>query len=221
MEPEFMGRLPIRVVCDPLKENDLFEIMRKSEGSIIRQYERAFRAYGIDVFFEESALRAIASRASKEQTGARALLTVCEKILRDFKFELPESGVRSLTVSPELVNDPETVLKQLLAVGHAERERARRSIVREFAERFSAEHGVEISFEEEAMTRLIAKADEASVGIRDYCARAFRDYEFGLALIRRNSGKTQFKIPLEAVENPDGVLSQWVVASYSKDAPQT
>jgi ATP-dependent protease Clp ATPase subunit len=83
MEPEFIGRLPVRVVCDPLSSADLFEILKRSEGSIIRQYERAFRAYGVEVFFEDEALREIAARAAQENTGARGLLTVCERIFRD------------------------------------------------------------------------------------------------------------------------------------------
>ena len=51
-EPEFIGRLPVRVVCEHLTEDDLFEIMKRSEGSIIRQYRRDFEAYGIDAIFE-------------------------------------------------------------------------------------------------------------------------------------------------------------------------
>jgi ATP-dependent protease Clp, ATPase subunit len=43
-EPEFIGRLPVRVVCEELDANDLFDIMKFSEGSLLRQYERAFRA---------------------------------------------------------------------------------------------------------------------------------------------------------------------------------
>ena len=46
-EPEFIGRLPVRVVCEELDADDLFKIMKYSEGSLLRQYERAFRAYGI------------------------------------------------------------------------------------------------------------------------------------------------------------------------------
>jgi endopeptidase Clp ATP-binding regulatory subunit ClpX len=216
MEPEFMGRLPIRVVCDPLTEGDLFEIMKSSEGSIIRQYERAFRAYGIEVFFEEEALRAIAVAAAKEQTGARALLSVCEKVLRDFKFELPGSGVKSFTVTSSLVENPREALRVLLELGHVEHEKALRSIVQEFALRFSAEHQLGLSFEEPATDLILKKAEKSETGIRDFCAKAFRDYEFGLALIRKNSGRTDFKIPAEAVENPDRVLSQWVVASYQE-----
>ncbi len=72
LEPEFIGRLPVRVVCEDLSAADLFEIMNRSEGSIIRQYERAFRAFGVEVFFEEEALRIIAERASGKKPARAA-----------------------------------------------------------------------------------------------------------------------------------------------------
>jgi ATP-dependent Clp protease ATP-binding subunit ClpX len=214
MEPEFIGRLPVRVVCDPLTSSDLFDILKKSEGSIIRQYERSFRAYGVEVFFEDEALREIAERAAGENTGARGLLTTCEKIFRDFKFELPGSGVRSFTVTRELIGDPARALAELLQAGHAEREKAQRAIVAEFCERFTAEHGVKITFENDAIERILGRAAEENLGVREFCERAFKDYQFGLTLIKRNSGRIEFAIPARAVDNPDGVLSEWVVASY-------
>ncbi len=61
-EPEFIGRLPIRVVCQPLEVDDLFQILKSSEGSIIRQYEQSFGAYGIEVLFHDDGLRRIAER---------------------------------------------------------------------------------------------------------------------------------------------------------------
>jgi len=221
LEPEFIGRLPVRVVCEPLEAGDLFEILKRSEGSIIRQYERAFHAYGVEVFFEDEALREIARLAAEEQTGARGLLTVCERIFRDFKFELPGSGVTSFTVTPTLIASPAEALEELLRAGHAEREKAQRAIVREFAERFSAEHGVQISFEDEAVDRILARAEAENLSVRALCERAFKDYQFGLTLIRRNSGRTEFSLPVRAVDDPDGVLSEWVVASYRgpQDAP--
>ena len=84
-EPEFIGRLPVRVVCEELTSNDLYEILHRSEGSIVRQYERAFQAYGIEASFTEDALRALAERASGEHTGARGLVTVFERLLREGK----------------------------------------------------------------------------------------------------------------------------------------
>lgn len=214
MEPEFVGRLPVRVICDPLDAGDLFEILKRSEGSIIRQYERAFHAYGVEVFFEDAALRAIASRSAEEGTGARGLLTVCERVFRDFKYELPGSGVASFTVTPAVIESPSAELASLLQVGHAEREKARRDIVEEFASRFSSEHGVQIKFDAAAVARIMARAEQENLGVREFCERAFKDYQFGLTLIKRNSGRADFAIPARAVDDPDGVLSEWVVESY-------
>ena len=64
-EAEFIGRLPVRVVCDHLEKEDLFEIMKNSEGSLIRQYEREFEAFGIQADFLDSALEKIAAAAAE------------------------------------------------------------------------------------------------------------------------------------------------------------
>jgi endopeptidase Clp ATP-binding regulatory subunit ClpX len=214
MEPEFIGRLPVRVVCDPLEAGDLFEILKRSEGSIIRQYERAFQAYGVEVLFEDGALRRIAERAKEEKTGARGLLTVCEKLLRDYKYELPDSGVSSFTVSEALVDQPAATLRGLLDSGHAEKEKSLAAIVSQFAERFRDQHEIELTFEDEATHALVQRALAEGTGVRELCETLFKDYQFGLQLIRRNSGRRKFEIPKRAVEDPDGVLSDWVVESY-------
>ena len=214
MEPEFIGRLPVRVVCDPLDAGDLFEILKRSEGSIIRQYERAFQAYGIEVLFEDGALRRIADLAAEEKTGARGLLTVCERLLRDYKYELPDSGVHSFTVSEALVAEPEAALRELLESGHAEKEKSLAAIVEQFAERFRDQHEIEITFEPETAHALVERALNEQTGVRELCETLFKDYQFGLQLIRKNSGRRAFVIPRRAVEDPDAVLSEWVVESY-------
>lgn len=113
-EPEFIGRLPVRVACRPLSADDLYRVMRESESSLLHQYERAFRAYGIQVRFAADGLRRIAAAAAAENTGARGLMTVCERILRDFKFELPSSPVRRLKVDAQLVDNPSATLARLV-----------------------------------------------------------------------------------------------------------
>src|SRR2546423_4667413 len=114
-EPEFIGRLPVRVVCLDLDADDLFKIMKFSEGSLLHQYERAFRAYGIDISFDDEALRLIAEAAAVEKTGARGLLTVFEKLFRDYKYYLAGSGLSQLRVTAELVREPKRVLDRLMA----------------------------------------------------------------------------------------------------------
>lgn len=114
-EPEFVGRLPIRVACRPLGEGDLYEVMRRSESSLLRQYERAFQAYGVRVRWRADGLKRIARLAALENTGARGLMTVCERVLRGFKFDLPSTDIREFTVTRELVDNPGAVLARTLA----------------------------------------------------------------------------------------------------------
>jgi endopeptidase Clp ATP-binding regulatory subunit ClpX len=115
LEPEFIGRLPVRVACHALDTDDLFDVLRKSESSLIHQYERAFAAYGITVEFRDDGLRRLAELAASEATGARGLMTVCERVFRDFKFRLPSSRVKRFAVTAGLVADPAGELKRLLA----------------------------------------------------------------------------------------------------------
>jgi len=114
LEPEFIGRLPVRVACHGLDEEDLFDVLRKSESSLIHQYERAFAAYGIEVEFRDDGLRRLAQKAGSEATGARGLMTVCERVFRDLKFRLPTSRVKRFAVTARLVDDPGAELKRLL-----------------------------------------------------------------------------------------------------------
>ena len=118
-EPEFIGRIPIRVSCSNLSSADLYDVLKYSEGSIVRQYQRNFRAYGIDMTFTNAALRRIAERAYQEKTGARGIMTVCENILRDFKFELPSTNVDEFIVTPAVCDHPQRELKKLLKAHRA------------------------------------------------------------------------------------------------------
>lgn len=115
LEPEFVGRLPVRVACHALDTDDLFNVLRRSESSLIHQYERAFGAYGIRVEFRDDGLRRLAERAALEQTGARGLMTVCERVFRGFKFRLPATRVRGFAVTARLVDDPPAELRRLLS----------------------------------------------------------------------------------------------------------
>lgn len=115
LEPEFIGRLPVRVACHGLDTDDLFNVLRKSESSLIHQYERAFAAYGIKCEFKDDGLRRLAELAAKEQTGARGLMTICERVFRDLKFHLPSSAVKRFAVTAKLVDAPARELRRWLA----------------------------------------------------------------------------------------------------------
>jgi hypothetical protein len=213
-EPEFIGRLPVRVICQPLTVDDLFTILKSSEGSIIRQYEQSFAAYGIEVLFRDDGLRRIAELAGEETTGARGLMTVCERVFRDFKFELPSTLVRRFVVTRELVDAPAVELQKLLAEHQKEERVVARQLAHDFAARFGESFQLNIRFTEAAADRLVALALEQSTPVRDLCHARFKDYQFGLKLIAQNTGRQEFVIDQDAVEAPDKVLSDWVVKSY-------
>jgi ATP-dependent Clp protease ATP-binding subunit ClpX len=213
-EPEFVGRLPVRVVCHSLGVDDLYHILHSSEGSIIRQYEQDFAAYGIDVLYKPDGLRRIAAIAAEEKTGARGLMTVCERVFRNFKYELPSSEVKRFEVTEAVVDAPSDELAKLLAV---QSERAREmglAILREVTTRFADSHGIELVLEPEACDHLIDLAVGKELSVREIWQDRFKDYQFGLKLIAKNTGQKRFVIDRKAAENPDKQLSDWVVASY-------
>ncbi len=213
-EPEFIGRLPVRVVCEDLDADDLFKIMRFSEGSLLRQYERAFRAYGIDISFEDEALLLLAAAAGKEKTGARGLLTVFEKLFRDYKYHLAGSGLSQLRVTAETVREPRRVLDRLMAEGHKQEAQALEASARQYADQFTKQHGVEIVFDDAAIRRLVERAQAERMTMAELCGHLFKEYQFGLGLIQKNTGLGKFVLNAGAVDAPDKFLSELVVQSY-------
>ena len=213
-EAEFIGRLPVRVVCEKLSATDLENIMKFSEGSLLRQYEREFEAYGIMARFEDSAIGRIASLAEKENTGARALMTVCERLLRDFKFELPGTSVSELKISDDLIDRREELLEQYRELGRqVDVEKASREL-EVFCRDVEDEHGVNLEFQSGALSRLAEEAASQGRSLLQLCRQRFRDMQFGLKLIQKNTGRTTFELGSEAVEDPDKYLSDLVVQSY-------
>src|SRR3989449_1757823 len=213
-EPEVIGRLPGRGVCLDLDARDLFSIMKYSEGSLLRQYERAFRAYGIQISFEDEALRLLAEAAAREKTGARGLLTVFEKLFRDYKYYLAGSGLSQLRVTAVLVRGPNRRLEQLRVEGHKLEAQMLEAGARQFAEKFGNEHGLEIVFDEAAIRRLVERAQVERMTMSDLCAHLFKDYQFGLNLIKKNTSHAKFVLDAGAIDAPDKFLSELVVQSY-------
>jgi endopeptidase Clp ATP-binding regulatory subunit ClpX len=113
-EPEFIGRLPVRVACESLKADDLRDILTSSDGSILKQYFSDFAGYGIELSVDGGAIAKIAKQASEEKTGARGLLTVLERLFRNFKFELPSADVSRLEITETCVDDPDGELGKIL-----------------------------------------------------------------------------------------------------------
>jgi ATP-dependent Clp protease ATP-binding subunit ClpX len=147
-------------------------------------------------------------------------MTVCERVFRDIKFELPSTKVKRFVVTRELVDQPAAELAKILADPKSEERVVARQLVDEFAARFQENHGMTIRFTDLAAELLVREALDKAQPVRDLCAKRFKDFQFGLKLIAQNSGQREFIIDQDAVEAPDKILSNWVVASYRESGPK-
>lgn len=87
--PEFVGRVPIVVGLNALDEAALVNILSEPKNALTKQYRRQFRIDGVDLNFEEDALKAVANKAIELKTGARGLRSILEDILLDLMYEIP------------------------------------------------------------------------------------------------------------------------------------
>jgi len=214
MEPEFIGRVPVRVPCQALTAEDLEKILLTSEGSILQQYRADFAGYGIDFGIAPEAVREIARQAHAEQTGARGLMTVLEHVMRDFKFELPSTAIKTFQIGGDTVARPQETLLRLLKDNATQQKDVLKADVAAFAARFQKDYGFELVFEDAAIARLIELSLAADKTIRALCEEKFRDFQHGLKLIVRDGEPHRFTITREVVDAPDKVLSRWVVESF-------
>ena len=215
-EPEFIGRLPIRIACDRLTVDDLEQILLKSEDSILDQYRQDFMGYNIAFDMTREAIREIATRSSIEKTGARGLMTQLERVFRDYKFELPSTSIKSFEVKSETIEHPQEELKKVLLDNAHLQNDVLRTEIEAFTSRFNSMHGLNLSFEEAAVAELVQQSLETGKTIRSLCDEKFKDFHFGLKLIAARTGRTAFTITRETVRNPDKDLSRWVVENYPR-----
>ena len=90
MIPEFVGRIPVVTALKELTEDDLVRILTEPKNALVKQYEKMFGFEDSRLEFEPEALRAIAHEAAERATGARGLRSICERILMDVMYDLPE-----------------------------------------------------------------------------------------------------------------------------------
>jgi ATP-dependent Clp protease ATP-binding subunit ClpX len=102
--PEFIGRLPIIAVVDPLTKDDLVRILTEPKNAIVKQYQALLAAEGVELVVTPEALNAVAEEALRRKTGARALKSIIEEIMLDVMFELPSlEGIRQCVITEEIV----------------------------------------------------------------------------------------------------------------------
>ena len=87
--PEFVGRVPINVALDPLDEEALVRVLTEPKNAIIKQYKKLFELDGVELQFEDDALKEVAHQAYSRKTGARGLRSILEKLMNDMMFTIP------------------------------------------------------------------------------------------------------------------------------------
>jgi len=90
MIPEFIGRLPIVSVLDPLTEADLVRILLRTKNAMVKQYSKLFAMDGVQLRFTRDAVAAVARKAIELKTGARALRAILENLMLEVMFDLPQ-----------------------------------------------------------------------------------------------------------------------------------
>ena len=201
-ESEFIGRLPVVATLDELTVDDLYTILKNPNCSVTCGKKRDFKAYGINLSFEDDALLLMAERAAEERTGARSLVSVSERVLLKFEKRLPSTEIRSLVVTRALVEDPEEVLGHLLESRQ----------VKDFVGRFQEAYGIVLEFEPAALALLAKQASEEGVTVDVLSGRMFDDYGHGLKLL----GHDRFTIERVAAESPKAYLDSLVKDFYNK-----
>ncbi|MSR17857.1 MAG: ATP-dependent Clp protease ATP-binding subunit ClpX [Phycisphaerales bacterium] len=91
MIPELVGRMPVLCPLMPLTHEAMIQILTEPKNAIVKQYQHLFRLEGADLEFTEGALHAIADKALKRKTGARALRGVMDDMMLDLMYHLPEA----------------------------------------------------------------------------------------------------------------------------------
>ncbi len=201
-ESEFIGRLPVTAVLHHLGVDDLYRILKNRNSTIMLSKKRDFKAYGIEIEFDDDALEVFARFAAEEKTGARGLISAMEKVLLRFETKLPSTDIRKFRITKKVVENPERELRILLS----------QSARRAFSEKFQREHGIRIEFTDDALDEVERLAEEKGVRIDLLCDGLFRDYGHGLRLIDAQT----FTVTKDIVEHPREYLDNLIQKHYEK-----
>ena len=107
MIPEFIGRVPILVTLDLLDENALMRIITEPKNAMVKQYKKLLEFDGVELEFEDEAIREIAKQSAARKTGARGLRSIMEKTMLDTMFTIPseEKAVKCIVTVAAVKGD--------------------------------------------------------------------------------------------------------------------
>jgi len=111
MIPELVGRLPVITALRSMDESTLVSIMTEPKNSIIKQYQALFKMDGIELIFEENALKRIAELTIERKTGARGLRSIIEGVLQEIMFTAPsDKNILKITITEDTVNGKKPII---------------------------------------------------------------------------------------------------------------
>ena len=120
--PEFIGRVPVIVSLDGLDEDAMVRILKEPKNSLVKQYQTLMDMDGVELEFEEDALREVARIAMERKTGARGLRSVIEKAMTDVMYESPsDQTIQKCVITKDAVTGKEGPV-----VTHGEKKSSRR-----------------------------------------------------------------------------------------------
>ena len=123
--PEFIGRLPVSAVLEPLDSKALEAILTEPRDALVKQFQTLLSMDDVRLEFEAGALEAIANEAHRRKTGARALRGIVEELMLDLMYDLPSrTDVKTFTITRELVEQRSGGQVVPLAGGHGDSRQA-------------------------------------------------------------------------------------------------
>ncbi len=103
--PEFVGRVPVVVTLDALDEAALLRILREPKNALTKQYSKLFELDGIELKFQDEALKKIATKSVERKTGARGLRAIMENTMMDLMYKAPsDNTIRRCVVTEDMVD---------------------------------------------------------------------------------------------------------------------
>lgn len=103
--PEFVGRFPVLATLSELNEPDLMRILTEPRNALFKQYQTMFTLEGVELIFTDQAVHAVARKAARLRTGARALRAIMEEVMLDLMYEVPaNSHVRTVTITEGVID---------------------------------------------------------------------------------------------------------------------
>lgn len=106
--PEFIGRIPVISTLHGLDENALTKILQEPKNSLVKQYKKFFSFEGVELKFDDEAIKEIAKEALKRETGARGLRAIIEDVMLNIMYELPsQNEIRECIITEDVIKKKE------------------------------------------------------------------------------------------------------------------